>query len=150
MSNQTPSAQSAPIVEAKNVHKTYAVGAGTLEVLRGVDLSVQEGEFVALCGASGAGKSTLLHLLGGLDIPNEGEVFFDGKNLRRLANSELSRLRNERVGLVFQSYHLLPELSALENVANPGMSNGAPNGFLESETDRIVRTMIAMPTGTLT
>jgi predicted ABC-type transport system involved in lysophospholipase L1 biosynthesis ATPase subunit len=131
MSN-LPTADSGALVVAQNVHKTYKVGAGTLEVLRGIDLSVQPGEFVALCGASGAGKSTLLHLLGGLDIPNEGDVFFAGKNLRLLSNAELSRLRNTRVGLVFQSYHLLPELNALENVVLPARM--ARRSVDESET----------------
>lgn len=132
MSSEPPPIGSAAIVAAQDVHKTYEVGAGTLEVLRGVDLSVQPGEFVALCGASGAGKSTLLHLLGGLDIPNKGEIFFDGKNLRRLSNSELSRVRNERVGFVFQAYHLLPELSALENVVLPARIARRPVGEAEA------------------
>ncbi len=110
---------SEPIVVAHNIFKTYTIGARSLQVLRGIDLSVQPGEFLALCGASGAGKSTLLHLLGGLDLPNSGEVYFYGQNLRRLSNSALTQLRNLRVGFVFQAYHLLPELSALENVMLP-------------------------------
>jgi ABC-type lipoprotein export system ATPase subunit len=80
---------------------------------------VRRGEFLALRGASGAGKSTLLHLLGGLDLPNAGEIIFDGSDLRALPARALARLRNRRVGFVFQAYHLLPELSALENVALP-------------------------------
>jgi ABC-type lipoprotein export system ATPase subunit len=104
---------------ARGVHKSYLMGKGPVEVLRGIDLSVEAGEFVALRGASGTGKSTLLHLLGGLDTPNAGEIIFDGANLRSLAPAALARLRNRRVGFVFQAYHLLPELSALENVALP-------------------------------
>jgi ABC-type lipoprotein export system ATPase subunit len=80
---------------------------------------VERGEFLALRGASGAGKSTLLHLLGGLDLPSAGEIIFDGSDLRALPASALARHRNRRVGFVFQAYHLLPELSALENVALP-------------------------------
>jgi ABC-type lipoprotein export system ATPase subunit len=95
------------------------VGKGTLEVLRGIDMSVSRGEFLALRGASGAGKSTLLHLLGGLDLPNAGEIRFDGTDLRALSASALANWRNRRVGFIFQAYHLLPELSALENVALP-------------------------------
>ena len=94
-------------------------GPAPLEVLRDVDLTVRRGEFLALRGASGAGKSTLLHLLGGLDLPNAGRNHFDGSDLRALPARALARLRNRRVGFVFQAYHLLPELSALENVALP-------------------------------
>jgi lipoprotein-releasing system ATP-binding protein len=109
----------APLVTARGLHKSYTVGKRTLEVLRGIDLEVVRGEFLALRGASGAGKSTLLHLLGGLDLPNEGEIRFDGMDLRALSARALAQWRNRRVGFIFQAYHLLPELSALENVALP-------------------------------
>src|SRR5271170_4714574 len=110
---------SEPLLSARALTKTYAVGKRTLEVLRGIDLEVARGEFLALRGASGAGKSTLLHLLGGLDLPNKGEIRFDGTDLRALSAGALARWRNRRVGFIFQAYHLLPELSALENVALP-------------------------------
>jgi len=115
--NDTPSAS--PLLTARGLHKSYPVGKRTLEVLRGIDLEVARGEFLALRGASGAGKSTLLHLLGGLDLPNAGEIRFDGTELRSLSDGALARWRNRRVGFIFQAYHLLPELSALENVALP-------------------------------
>jgi lipoprotein-releasing system ATP-binding protein len=108
-----------PILTARGVRKSYLMGRRWLEVLRDVELTVRRGEFLALRGASGAGKSTLLHLLGGLDLPNAGEIIFDGSDLRALPARALARLRNRRVGFVFQAYHLLPELSALENVALP-------------------------------
>jgi lipoprotein-releasing system ATP-binding protein len=108
-----------PMLVAQNVCKTYVIGKRSLEVLRGINLTVERGEFLALRGASGAGKSTLLHLLGGLDLPNFGEILFAGKNLRQLSNRALTQLRNRRVGFIFQAYHLLPELSALENVVLP-------------------------------
>jgi ABC-type lipoprotein export system ATPase subunit len=101
------------------LRKTYSLGRNTIEVLHGVDFAVQRGEFVALLGSSGAGKSTLLHLLGGLDHPNGGEIRFDGTRLAGLGSAELARLRNRKVGFVFQAYHLLPELDALENVCLP-------------------------------
>ena len=104
---------------AKGIHKTYILGKRSLEVLRGIDLEVQHGDFLALRGASGAGKSTLLHLLGGLDTPNEGEVRLGGRNLADLSRRELARLRNQEVGFIFQAYYLLPELDALENVCLP-------------------------------
>ena len=108
-----------PLLEARAVHKHYILGRRRLDVLRGVTLNVSRGEFVALRGASGAGKSTLLHLLGGLDTPNAGEIFFNGSDLTRLGGAELCRWRNQRVGFIFQAYHLLPELDALENVCLP-------------------------------
>jgi ABC-type lipoprotein export system ATPase subunit len=94
------------------------LGKRALEVLRGVNLDVARGEFLALRGASGAGKSTLLHLIGGLDTPNAGEIHFAGQNLAALSESELVHFRR-RVGFVFQAYYLLPELDALENVCLP-------------------------------
>src|SRR5438093_1100729 len=97
-------------LHAQGVCKTYTLGKRSLEVLRSLNLTVGDGDFLALRGASGAGKSTLLHLLGGLDTPNDGEIWFAGKNLATLSGSELAKLRNRCVGFVFQAYHLLPEL----------------------------------------
>lgn len=105
------------ILRVSKVCKAYAVGDRRLDVLRGVDLVVPRGEFLALRGSSGAGKSTLLHLCGGLDLPDTGEIEVSGVRLDRLSGTELARFRNQRIGLIFQAYHLLPELTALENVA---------------------------------
>jgi lipoprotein-releasing system ATP-binding protein len=110
-----------PILSARQLRKTYRLGHHTLEVLRGVDLEVKRGEALVITGASGAGKSTLLHLLGGLDKPTAGEVFFEGVSLKQI---DRTRWRNERVGFVFQSYNLLPELDALENVCVPALVAG--------------------------
>ncbi len=107
------------LVEARQVRKTYTIGRRALQVLRGVNLVVRPGEFLALQGASGAGKSTLLHLLGGLDRVTDGEVSLAGERLSSLPASELARVRNRKVGFVFQAYHLFPELDALENVCVP-------------------------------
>jgi ABC-type lipoprotein export system ATPase subunit len=110
---------SQPLVAARGVSKTYAMERRSLAVLRELDLAVARGEFLALRGASGAGKSTLLHLLGGLDFPDGGEVWFGDRNLSTLSAAELAHLRNFKVGFIFQAYHLLPELDALENVCLP-------------------------------
>jgi lipoprotein-releasing system ATP-binding protein len=110
---------SEPLLSARAVAKSYVMGRRTLEVLRGVNLDVARGDFLALRGASGAGKSTLLHLLGGLDAVNAGEIWFAGRNMATLPARELALLRNTKVGFVFQAYHLLPELDALENVCLP-------------------------------
>jgi ABC-type lipoprotein export system ATPase subunit len=107
------------LLSARGLTKTYVMGKRSLEVLRGVDVDIARGDFLALRGASGAGKSTLLHLIGGLDTPNAGEIHFAGQNLAEFSESELTFFRNHRVGFVFQAYHLLPELNALENVCLP-------------------------------
>ncbi len=108
-----------PLITARDLGRTYRIGKRSLNVLRGVNLAVARGDFLALRGASGAGKSTLLHLLGGLDVPDAGEIFFAGKNLAKLSAAKLAAFRNFKVGFVFQAYHLLPELTALENVCLP-------------------------------
>ncbi len=107
---------SEPLLTASGLQKTYVIGSRTLEVLRGVNVEIARGDFVALRGASGTGKSTLLHLVGGLDTPNAGEIIFRGQKLSGFSGRELTFFRNRRVGFVFQAYHLLPELTALENV----------------------------------
>jgi len=111
---------SEPLLAARGLRKRYTLGRRTLDVLRGVDLAVDAGEFLALRGASGAGKSTLLHLLGGLDRPDAGEIWFDGRDLATVNGGALAAFRSTKVGFVFQAYHLLPELDALENVCLPG------------------------------
>jgi len=108
-----------PFLIARNLAKTYTIGKRSLEVLRGVNLDVARGDFLALRGASGAGKSTLLHLIGGLDSPNAGQILFDGRDLTGFSENQLTHFRNHRVGFVFQAYHLLPELTALENACLP-------------------------------
>ena len=115
-----------PLLSARGLTKNYIIGERTLEVLRGVDLDVARGEFLALRGASGAGKSTLLHLIGGLDAPNGGGIKFAGQDLAALSETDLTHFRNHRVGFVFQAYHLLPELTALENVCLPARIARAP------------------------
>jgi lipoprotein-releasing system ATP-binding protein len=109
------------ILVAEGLRKTYTLGKRDVDVLRGIDLQVRRGEVLVIAGASGAGKSTLLHLLGGLDAPSSGDVTLDGASLFKMSNAELTRLRNQRIGFVFQSYNLLPELDALENVCLPAM-----------------------------
>jgi lipoprotein-releasing system ATP-binding protein len=108
-----------PLLSARGLRKTYAIGRRELEVLRGVDLDLATADFVALRGASGTGKSTLLHLIGGLDVPNGGEITFRNQKISGFSVRELTEFRNRSVGFVFQSYHLLPELTALENVCVP-------------------------------
>jgi len=111
------------MLEAKNIHKVYHNGKKELEVLKGVDLTIEKGEFVSIVGPSGAGKSTLLHILGGLDAPTKGEVIFQRENIYALGDSGLSKIRNRKIGFVFQFYHLLSEFTVLENVLMPSLIN---------------------------
>ncbi|WP_405285131.1 ABC transporter ATP-binding protein [Gaopeijia maritima] len=120
-----PLGRAAPPLEAVDVHKRYPGPAGgTLEVLRGISLTVEAGEAVAIIGASGAGKSTLLHIIGALDLPTEGDVRLGGTSIAGLAPTELAAVRNRHVGFVFQFHHLLKEFTALENVMMPRLIAG--------------------------
>ena len=120
------------ILKAEGIHKSYRMGATRVTVLKGVDLAVKKGEFVAIIGASGSGKSTLLHILGALDKPDKGLVKFEGRDLSRYSSGELNRFRNKMVGFVFQFYHLLDELSVLENVFLPVMAGKSVVGWFGS------------------
>jgi lipoprotein-releasing system ATP-binding protein len=109
------------MLQATNLHKTYRRHANMVRVLNGLDLDVHDGEFLSIVGASGSGKSTLLHLLGTLDRPDQGTIALAGKRIDNMPGRERDRLRNETFGFIFQFYHLLPELTTLENVLAPLM-----------------------------
>jgi len=109
------------MLEAKNIYKSYGTNKKLLQVLKGVDIKVQEGDFTVIAGPSGAGKSTLLNILGGLDSPSSGKVMFCREDIYGLSDEELSGKRNSAIGFVFQFYHLLSEFTALENAILPGL-----------------------------
>jgi len=115
-----------PFLEARTLSKTYRNAEVPVQVFDGIDLDVERGEMLAIVGPSGIGKSTLLHLLGGLDRPDRGSVRVADRDLTAMTNDELSRFRNRNVGFVFQFHHLLPEFSAIENVAMPGWIGKMP------------------------
>jgi ABC-type lipoprotein export system ATPase subunit len=119
------------ILTASGIYKSYKMGQTKIEVLKGLDLAVQKGRFIAIVGASGSGKSTLLHILGALDKPDTGSVQFEGKRLDKFRAKKLNRFRNKMVGFVFQFYHLLDELNVLENVALPAMAQCSTLGWLK-------------------
>ena len=125
MIDSTPAA-----IAVEGLVKRYRSGGGTLEVLRGVDLRIERGELVAIVGSSGSGKSTLLHLMGLLDAPDGGAVVLGGSRADDQPTARRDRLRNDLIGMVFQSYHLLPELDAVENVLAPLMVRHGPLAWL--------------------
>ena len=112
------------MIEIRGVEKSY----GTLRVLRGINLTIENSKVVTIVGPSGAGKSTLLHLIGTLDRPDKGEVVIDGTHLNQLGDDQLSEFRNRHIGFVYQFHHLLPEFTAAENVALRGMIGGKGRG----------------------
>ena len=119
-------AQSANLawIKAENLHRGYSVGQKRIEVLHGIDLQIQRGEKVFLCGPSGAGKTTLMYILAGLEQPEQGKVWVDGQNLYALSRRQQARVRNKWMSYIFQNYYLMPELTALENVMVPAMISG--------------------------
>jgi lipoprotein-releasing system ATP-binding protein len=128
----------APVLEARDLFKTYVDAGRSVEVLRGVELVVERGDRVAIIGASGAGKTTLLQLLGGLDEPTSGDVLVAGRSIASLSNVERGRLRNRALGFVYQFHHLLPEFTALENVAMPLLVRGVR----VAEAEEAARTLL--------
>jgi ABC-type lipoprotein export system ATPase subunit len=112
------------MIQTTDLHRSYRIGRKSIEVLHGIDLQIRRGEKVFLCGPSGAGKTTLLYTLAGLEHPEKGTVHIDGTDIYGLGRRAQANFRNQRIGYVFQNYHLLPELTALENVAVPGAISG--------------------------
>lgn len=123
-------AASEVLLDVKDVTRTYKDGERTLQVLRGVNLTVRRGEFLAIVGASGSGKSTLMHLMGALDRPTTGSVSLEGVRYDTLGAGELARVRGRSVGFIYQFHHLLPDFTALENVYLPAMIQRRPTAFL--------------------
>ncbi len=109
------------VLEAKDIYKSFNEGKNNVDVIKGLSLAIEHGEFVSIVGSSGSGKSTLLHILGGLDLPTQGSILLNGKRFDQLGEAERGFLRNEHLGFVYQFHHLLPEFTALENVAMPLM-----------------------------
>ena len=122
------------MLTGNNIHKKY----GEVEVLRGVDLSISQGEVVAIAGPSGSGKSTLLHILGTLDKPDAGTISINNTEISSLSGNKLAAFRNKNIGFVFQFHHLLPEFSALENVCIPGWLAGRKKTEVKAEAEKLL------------
>jgi len=135
------------LLSAHELHKSYDLGRRKVKVLHGVSLEIASGDFLSLQGASGAGKSTLLHLLGGLDEPTAGEVFAGDQSLFGMGAVRLAKWRNREVGFVFQSYHLLPEFDALENVTLPARMWGGALGQVAKPRGRFRLSVVSFAAG---
>lgn len=127
-----------PLVVVKDVWKKFIHEDNEVEILRGIDLVIEEGEMLAVVGPSGAGKSTLLHILGTLDLPTSGTILYEGRDVTRYSAAQLATFRNHRLGFVFQFHHLLPEFTALENVMMPGLIRGLSQRALEARARELL------------
>lgn len=107
------------MIELKDIYKSYGKGKNELQILKGINLKIDEGEYVSIVGPSGSGKTTLMNIIGMIDVPTSGEYIFEGKPVSKLSEGELARIRNRKIGFVFQSFNLIPEMNALENVELP-------------------------------
>src|SRR4030066_639751 len=127
------------LIEVQNLNKSFTTDAGELQVLKGINLSIKEGEMVGVVGASGVGKSTLLHILGALDRPTSGTVLYSKTDIFALDNNSLASFRNKTVGFVFQLHHLLPDFTAFENVVMPGLINRSQNAEVRRDYKEICK-----------
>ena len=126
------------LMQAIDIYKTYASDGKRVEVLRGLNLTIEKGEVVNILGASGVGKSTLLHILGALDRPSKGRIIHDGVDVSSLSDRDLAAFRNKKIGFVFQFHHLLPEFTALENVMMPGLVAGWSKAKATSAAEEVL------------
>ena len=126
------------VIEVKNLYKLYRVGDEVVRALDGVDFQIKKGEFCAIVGTSGSGKSTLLNMLAGLEHPTKGEIIISGQHIERLNEEQLVKFRREHVGFIFQSFHLLGTMNAVENVALPLSFRGVPKSVRLKKADKML------------
>ncbi|WP_121989796.1 ABC transporter ATP-binding protein [Nitrospira lenta] len=127
------------MIRITNLHKSFTMGSQELTVLKGIDLEIPRGQMVAIVGASGAGKSTMLHIMGMLDRPTTGTVYFDNQDLFKMSEAQQAEFRNRRIGFVFQFHHLLPEFTALENACMPALIQRRPIEEIEQEATTLLQ-----------
>jgi putative ABC transport system ATP-binding protein len=135
------SADSLPVVEVSNVRKSYLLGSLEVPALSGINLKIEKGEFLAIMGPSGSGKSTLMNIIGCLDRPTEGQVFISGTDLQNMSDDELARLRGLEIGFVFQTFNLIPRLTAFENVLLPTFANSRISGDPQKRAKDLLKLM---------
>ncbi len=128
-----------PLVEVEGLKKSFIHMGNELEVLKGIDLTIEQGEVLSIVGASGAGKSTLLHCIGTLDLPTSGRLLLAGEELTKLSGAKLAAVRNRLIGFVFQFHHLLPEFTAVENVMMPGLIGGRNRNEMREQAERLLQ-----------
>jgi len=128
-----------PMIRITDLHKSFIMGSQELTVLKGIDLEIPRGQMVAVVGASGAGKSTMLHIMGMLDRPTKGTVYFDNQDLFQMSEAQQAEFRNRRIGFVFQFHHLLPEFTALENACMPALIQRRPIEEVEQEATTLLQ-----------
>lgn len=138
MNNQVLASNESVLLQGNDIYKSFGHNGNVIEVLKGINIAIDRGEMVAIVGASGSGKTTLLQILGTLDAPTSGTIIFNGRDLAKTRENELSRHRNENVGFIFQFHHLLPEFSALENVMMPGLIKGKNSKKLEERARKLL------------
>lgn len=126
-------------LQAKKVTKVYPLGEVRVNALKGIDLLIHKGEFMAITGTSGSGKSTLMHILGCLDVPTTGDLIIDGENVAHMTRDQLAAVRNKKIGFVFQRFHLLPDLTALDNVALPQLYAGASEKVAREKATELLK-----------
>ncbi len=128
-----------PIIELKNVYKTYYLGKTTVQAIKGINLKVYEGDFIVILGKSGSGKSTMMNLIGALDVPTQGKIFLEGKDITSFSESDLAQIRGSMIGFVFQQFNLMPILSAKENVSLPMLFQEIPSYEREKRAEGILK-----------
>lgn len=129
------------LIELKNIHKSYPLDGFDLEILKGIDLKIGSGEFVAIMGPSGSGKSTLMNILGCLDTPSSGQYLLDGKNVENLDSDQLAEIRNRKIGFVFQGFNLLSRTSAIENVELPMVYSGVSDAERRQKAEKALKSV---------
>lgn len=137
----TPPNQRFNLIELKNISKVYHLGKQSIQALQDINLTINKGEFISIIGPSGSGKSTLLHLIGGLDHPTTGEILIDGENITKLRDREISALRNQKIGFVFQDFHLLEDLTIEENISLPLLIKSGKKELTKAEQKHVKKVL---------